>query len=203
MLPGETFFYLKCIDAPGILCSLLISWSLHRCGHCNRLAPTWDELASELKGKVNVANVDCTAHGDLCKKFEVKGYPTLLHFNGGKYYKFKGARDLETLAKFAVGGFIAVVWIYIQTIYSPTHFCPLTKCWADDSLGIILFQDGTNVPGSTHWLEYLSMEMLMTSGRALAKLANECISECVKDIQVWMMGLLAIIILLLTLYLSV
>ena len=31
------------------------------CGHCQRLAPTWDELAAETAGKLNVAKVDCTS----------------------------------------------------------------------------------------------------------------------------------------------
>ncbi len=102
---GETFFYLRRIDAPVTWRSLLISWSLHRCGHCKKLAPDWETLAHELKGKVNVAKVDCTTNADVCKRFDVKGYPTLLHLSGGKSYKFKGARTVEELSSFALGGF--------------------------------------------------------------------------------------------------
>lgn len=32
------------------------------CQHCKKLAPVWDRLASELKGKVNVGKVDCTVY---------------------------------------------------------------------------------------------------------------------------------------------
>jgi protein disulfide-isomerase-like protein len=52
------------------------------CGHCKKMAPAWDELATKTEGKLNVAKVDCTSDKGkpLCAKFEVKGYPTLLHF---------------------------------------------------------------------------------------------------------------------------
>ena len=76
-----------------------------RCGHCVRLAPTWDELAGELTGKVNVAKLDATANRDVAKRFGVSGYPTLLFFSQGKYYRYKGKRDLEALSEFALGGF--------------------------------------------------------------------------------------------------
>ena len=50
------------------------------CGHCKRLAPTWEEVATELKGQVNVAKVDVTENRALGKQFGVKGFPTLLFF---------------------------------------------------------------------------------------------------------------------------
>ncbi len=31
------------------------------CGHCKKLAPTWEKLATLLKGEVIVAEMDCTA----------------------------------------------------------------------------------------------------------------------------------------------
>jgi thiol-disulfide isomerase/thioredoxin len=30
------------------------------CGHCKKLAPTYEEVATTLKGKINVGKVDCT-----------------------------------------------------------------------------------------------------------------------------------------------
>ena len=46
------------------------------CGHCKRLAPTWDELAGEVTG-TSIAKVDCTQHGAICQEQGVRGYPTI------------------------------------------------------------------------------------------------------------------------------
>lgn len=47
------------------------------CHHCQKLAPTWIDLAAALAGVVNVAEVNCDAHGSLCRKQEVEGFPVL------------------------------------------------------------------------------------------------------------------------------
>lgn len=83
------------------------------CGHCKALAPAWDEVALELKAKadegvsVNVAKVDVTAHSALGKRFEVKGFPTLIFFSKGMMYKYPAGkewpRDKEHLLRFALG----------------------------------------------------------------------------------------------------
>lgn len=56
---------------------LFLLFSL-RCGHCKRLAPTWEELAKTLssEGKVKIAHVDCTLeeNKDLCNDQEVGLY---------------------------------------------------------------------------------------------------------------------------------
>lgn len=77
------------------------------CGHCKKLAPTWEQLADELEGgTVNVAKVDVTAARALGKRFGIQGFPTLLFFHHGTIYKYAGKRDLDSLAAFANGGFL-------------------------------------------------------------------------------------------------
>ncbi len=41
------------------------------CGHCKKLAPTWEELATAAKadGKFKVASVDCTVEKGRCSFF--------------------------------------------------------------------------------------------------------------------------------------
>lgn len=72
------------------------------CGHCKRLAPTWDKLAAaydDVDG-VNVIKVDCTAERDLCRANGVRGYPTLKLFQNGDVSaaeKYQGSRRFEDL----------------------------------------------------------------------------------------------------------
>jgi len=49
-----------------------------------------------------VADVDCTAGGDsLCKKHEVKGYPTIKWGDPSDLKDYEGGRDFASLQKFA------------------------------------------------------------------------------------------------------
>ena len=73
------------------------------CGHCKRLAPTWEELAEKLNKDVNekvtIAKVDCTEAKALCNAQEVTGYPTLKFFKIASE-EFMGQRDITSLMKF-------------------------------------------------------------------------------------------------------
>jgi len=73
------------------------------CGHCKRLEPTWVELAEKFTDvkDATIARIDCTVHAEVCQKFEVRGYPTLLLIKDGqKLEKYKGGRDVNSLLSF-------------------------------------------------------------------------------------------------------
>jgi thiol-disulfide isomerase/thioredoxin len=80
-------------------------------GHCKSLQPIWEEVATDLKGDVNVGEVDCTdgTNKAVCSRFEVKGYPTLKFFHKGEVFAYKGTRAKEAISTFARTGYTDVV----------------------------------------------------------------------------------------------
>jgi thioredoxin 1 len=54
------------------------------CGPCRQLAPTIDELAKELAGKIEVVKCNVDENPEIPSKFMVRGIPTLMIFKGGK-----------------------------------------------------------------------------------------------------------------------
>jgi len=68
------------------------------CGHCKSMVPAWAELASDFKSNpaVTIGKVDCTVEKAVCKKEDIKGFPTLVTFNNGvRAAKYSGKRDVE------------------------------------------------------------------------------------------------------------
>ncbi|KAL2212157.1 protein disulfide-isomerase tigA precursor [Sarocladium strictum] len=75
------------------------------CGHCKKLAPVWEELATSLesqKDKIQIAKIDADAERSLGKRFGVGGFPTLKFFDGKNKdpQEYNSGRDLESLTAF-------------------------------------------------------------------------------------------------------
>lgn len=71
------------------------------CHHCQALAPTWETLARQMKGKLNVGSVNCDVEKRLCKDVGVHAYPTMLFFHGIEHIEYDGLRGLGDLIHYA------------------------------------------------------------------------------------------------------
>jgi thioredoxin 2 len=54
------------------------------CGPCHMLAPTIDQLSSDLAGRVKVAKLNIDENPGIANRFGVRSIPTLLVLKGGK-----------------------------------------------------------------------------------------------------------------------
>lgn len=76
------------------------------CGHCQKLQPTWEQLATDTqasKSGIVVAKVDCTSpeNKQICIDQQVEGYPTLfLYKNGKRQTEYEGSRSLPELQSY-------------------------------------------------------------------------------------------------------
>lgn len=100
-LTGESFEH--GIEKGSTLIKFFAPW----CGHCKRLAPTWEELGKKFIGNdnVHIVKVDCTlsVNKQLCDEQEVEGFPTLfLYKDGKKVSEYNGSRTLDDLYEFVI-----------------------------------------------------------------------------------------------------
>ncbi|RFU75969.1 disulfide isomerase [Trichoderma arundinaceum] len=71
------------------------------CPHCQDMAPTWEQLAKTVKGKLNIGEVNCDKETRLCKDVGARAYPTILFFKGGERSEYEGLRGLGDFIQYA------------------------------------------------------------------------------------------------------
>lgn len=71
------------------------------CHHCQAMASNWQQLAKEMKGRLNIGEVNCDAESRLCKDVRIRGYPTIHFFKGGERVEYDGLRGLGDFVKYA------------------------------------------------------------------------------------------------------
>jgi thioredoxin 2 len=93
-----------------VLLDLWADW----CGPCHMLAPTIDQIASEMAGRVKVAKLNIDENPGTANRFGVRSIPTLLVLKGGREIdrlvgvqpKQEIVRRLETALKSQSSGII-------------------------------------------------------------------------------------------------
>jgi protein disulfide-isomerase len=71
------------------------------CHHCQAMAPNWQQMAREMKGQLNVGEVNCDVESRLCKDARLKGYPSIMFFKGGERVEYDGLRGTGDLLEYA------------------------------------------------------------------------------------------------------
>lgn len=96
-LTAETFQSLVTMTQDPWFIKFYAPW----CGHCKSMAPNWIQLAKEMKGRLNIGEVNCDAEPRLCKDVQVRAYPSILFFQGGERVEYDGLRGLGDFISYA------------------------------------------------------------------------------------------------------
>ena len=101
VLKGKSFADLVLNNDKDVLVEFYAPW----CGHCKKLAPTWDELGKRFSDVENVviAKMDATANEVDVPGLEVRGYPTIFFFKGDDKahpVKYESGREVEDFIKY-------------------------------------------------------------------------------------------------------
>ena len=74
------------------------------CAPCRMIAPIVDEVAQEFADQAKVLKVNVDENSETSAKYNIKGIPTLLLFNGGEVKdQIVGATSKDNIAKMIQG----------------------------------------------------------------------------------------------------
>ncbi len=74
------------------------------CAPCRMLTPIMDEVAQEFSDQAKVLNLNVDENSETSAKYNIKGIPTLLLFNGGEVKdQIVGATSKDNIARMIRG----------------------------------------------------------------------------------------------------
>ena len=79
---------------------VLVDFWAEWCAPCRMLAPTIDEIAENYDGRLKVGKLNVDHFGDIAARYQIRGIPTILVFNGGEVHdQMVGAGSKENIVR--------------------------------------------------------------------------------------------------------
>eukprot|EP01112_Ceratiomyxa_fruticulosa_P021316 TRINITY_DN744_c0_g1_i1.p1 TRINITY_DN744_c0_g1~~TRINITY_DN744_c0_g1_i1.p1 ORF type:complete len:446 (-),score=93.82 TRINITY_DN744_c0_g1_i1:278-1615(-) len=108
----------------------LIEFYAPWCGYCKRLAPIFEDVATDNKrepSNTKIGKVNCDDEGSTCRSVGISGYPTIKYFVNGVAKNYRGGRDKKDFLE------------YIRKMNRPA-----VKSISAEKISTLLKQDGTS-----------------------------------------------------------
>ncbi len=74
------------------------------CGPCKMIAPSLEEIATEMDGKIKVAKLNIDENPELAAQYGVRSIPTLMLFKNGEVADMKVGAAPKTALSAWIGG---------------------------------------------------------------------------------------------------
>ena len=79
---------------------VLVDFWAEWCAPCRMLAPTIDAIAEDYSGRLKVAKLNVDHFGEIAARYQIRGIPTILVFNGGEVFdQMVGASSKENIVR--------------------------------------------------------------------------------------------------------
>lgn len=81
----------------------IINFNTVWCRHSKEFQPIWEEFSTSMQGKnIKVIDMKCdeAENEELCQKFDIPGYPTVILFMGDDKHVYEGPRTVGALSSF-------------------------------------------------------------------------------------------------------
>ena len=82
---------------------IFVNFNTTWCYWSKKLLPTWKKLEIDMSNKdINILDIKCDKENneELCKRYQINGYPTIKLINGNNIIDYEGNRSLEDMRNF-------------------------------------------------------------------------------------------------------
>lgn len=81
---------------------ILYNFNTDWCGYSREFQPIWNKFSKNNKSKAKIKDIKCdkSKNKELCEKYRVSGYPSVIAVKGSETIEYDGSRSVKSLETF-------------------------------------------------------------------------------------------------------
>ena len=80
---------------------LVYNFNTEWCGYSRKFQPIWEDFSNNVKDNMNIQAIDVKCDNDqnkdLCNKYKIQGYPTVIIVKNNQPHEYSGNRTVDDL----------------------------------------------------------------------------------------------------------